>query len=66
MSNEPTKEEMAFMELKGSIVNLMFEFTDKYGGTNNTLYPMAGHIMVDVLSACLNEAKLQVSGGLNG
>lgn len=60
---KPDLECIAFMDLKSKIVKLMFEFTDKYTGTNNAnnLYPITGDIIVDVLTACLEEARMQVS-----
>lgn len=60
MSESPTDEEIAFMDLKGKIVKLMFEFTDKYGGPESKLYPRCAYTMVDVLTACLSEAQYQV------
>jgi len=48
---------IAFMELKGKIVKLMFWFTNKY----KHLYPETGHILINVLDSCLNEAKLQMN-----
>ena len=64
---KPSYEEIAFMELKGKIVQLMFEFTDKYCGHKTklddkevNLYPQFGYILVDVLTACLAEAQYQV------
>jgi len=64
MSDErPNIEEIAFLELKSKIVDLMFHFVDKYSGKNNpdNLYPKVGYIMVDVLTSCLGEAQLQVN-----
>ena len=55
--SKPGDEEIAFMELKGKIVKLMFEFSEKH----NSLYPRTGYILVDVLTACLSEAQYQVS-----
>lgn len=62
--NKPSPEDIAFMELKGKIVNLMHEFIDKYCGRDNPnhLYPRTGYIMVDVLTECLTEAQYQVPG----
>lgn len=56
--NTPTEQEIAFMELKGKIVKLMFDWTDKH---SKTLYPDVGYILVDVLTSCLSEAQYQVS-----
>lgn len=59
--NEQSKEETAFMELKTQMVKLMFEFTDKYSVEGeNCIYPHAGRILVNVLSACLSEAEYQI------
>ncbi len=62
LKHEPKKQELpsdviAFMELKGKIVKLMFWFTNKY----TYLYPETGHILINVLDTCLNEAKLQMN-----
>lgn len=60
---DKSKEEMAFIELKNSIVKLMFEFTDKYASKgDNCLYPGVGNILVDVLVSCLGEAQYQIQG----
>lgn len=56
---KPTIEMIAFMELKSSIVKLMFEFTYKYGNLDNDFHPHAGNIMIEALQSCLQEAKLQ-------
>jgi len=63
MSEEKLTPEVAYMELKEKIVKLMFDFTGKYGGRDNpdSLYPRTGYILVDVLTACLDEAQYQVS-----
>lgn len=54
------KKEMAFNELKSQIVKLMFDFTDNYGSTDeNSIYPHTSRVLVDVLTACLNEAQQQ-------
>lgn len=60
MNDKPNDAQIAFMELKGKIVKLMFEFTDKYSDTNSGLYPQCSKILVDVLTACLSEAQYQV------
>lgn len=58
--NEPTKEEIAFKELKTEIVKLMFAFTDKYAGRDeNSIYPNTARVLIDVLTACLDEAHYQ-------
>ncbi len=63
---QPSKEEIAYrahMELKTSIVKLMFEFTDKYAGIGeNCIYPQVGNVLVDVLASCLSEAEYQIIG----
>ncbi len=58
----PTPEIIAFMELKGKIVQLMFDFTNKYSGRDNPnhLYPKVGYILIDVLTECLGEAQYQL------
>ncbi len=56
----PTPEQLAFMELKGKIVQLMFDFTEKHCGPEESLYPRGAYIIVDVLTACLEEAQYQV------
>ncbi len=57
----PSKEELAFIELKTEIVGLMFAFVDKHAAQGeNCLYPKVGKIMVDVLTACLSEAQYQI------
>lgn len=60
----PTELELkAFEELKTAIVKLMFAFTDKYSAQGeNCIYPNAGRILVDVLTACLSEAQYQIEG----
>jgi|SRR5579872_1293854 len=61
--NEACKEEKAFLELKIKIVELMFEFTEKYTPPgDNCLYPRVGNILVDVLVQCLQEVQYQVQG----
>jgi hypothetical protein len=61
--NKAYKEEIAYNELKSEIVKLMFAFTDKYSNKGeNCLYPNAGRILVDVLTACLSEAQYQIKG----
>jgi hypothetical protein len=58
--NQPSKEkeEQAFNELKSDIVKLMFNFVNKYSGSDEaSLYPKTGFILVDVLTACLSEAQ---------
>lgn len=62
IDNEPTPEMLAHMELKGKIVQLMFDFIDQYSGRDNPnhLYPRTGYILVDVLTSCLSEAQYQV------
>ena len=67
--NSINKEELAFMQLKRKIVKLMLEFNAKYDNKDHkdTLYPRTSRILVDVLSACLNEATLQLMvNNLNG
>lgn len=63
MSDVPGKEEIAFMELKGQIVKLMFDFVEKHSKQDDpeSLYPRTGYVLVDVLTACLGEAQYQVS-----
>ncbi len=57
------KEDIAFEELKSSIVKLMFEFTDKYSAKGeNCLYPQVGYILVSALTECLSEAEYQIEG----
>lgn len=60
--NELTPEMLAYMELKGKIVQLMFDFINQYSGKGNpnSLYPKTGYILVDVLTQCLSEAQYQV------
>ncbi len=62
-NNEPSTEEIAFMELKAKIVKLMFEFANQYSvkDSPNNLYPKTGYILVDVLTSCLSEAQYQVA-----
>lgn len=54
----PTKEEIAFIELKTEIVKLMYEFIEKYH-TNGviSLFPSVSHVLIDVITACLGEAQ---------
>jgi hypothetical protein len=62
MSNQaPGEEEIAFMELKGKIVKLMFDFTEKHASPDSKLYPRCAYTLVDVLTACLGEAQYQVA-----
>lgn len=59
--NTPTKEEIAYMELKGQIVKLMFDWTNKHAAKGpDCLYPDCAYILVDVLTSCLSEAQYQV------
>lgn len=62
-NNEPTLEMLAFMDLKEKIVKLMFDFTTKYSGIDKpeNLYPRTPYILIDILTACLNEAQHQVA-----
>lgn len=63
MKESSSEETKAFIELKTEIVKLMFAFTDKYSREGeNCLYPNAGRILVDVLTACLSEAQYQIQG----
>ncbi len=59
--NESEEEILAFTELKQKIVKLMLEFTESYTGIDNpkNLYPRTPYILVDVLTACLDEAQSQ-------
>jgi hypothetical protein len=54
-------ETKAFMDLKTKIVKLMFSFTNKYAAPGSSLYPRCGHILVEVLEACLNEAQFNLN-----
>lgn len=58
-NNKKSAPEEAFIELKADIVKLMFAFTNKYANKESGLYPECAHILVDVLQACLDEAKAQ-------
>ncbi len=62
IQESPSLENIAFMELKGKIVELMHAFTEKHCGKDNpsNLYPRTPYIIVDVLTCCLNEASYQV------
>lgn len=61
--SQPSKEEIAFNELKTEIVKLMFSFSDKYASKGeNCLYPKVGYILVDVLRTCLGEAEYTIQG----
>ena|ERR1700750_2640217 len=63
MMTQQSKEEIAFIELKNQMVEIMFSFTDKYASqSENSLYPHAGHILVQVLVDCLAEAEYQIMG----
>lgn len=56
-------KQIAYHNLKNKIVNLMFEFTDKYASPGERcLYPEVGNILVDVLVDCLGEAQYQIQG----
>jgi len=57
--DQPDPEIIAFMEIKSKIVKLMFSMTDKYAAPGSALYPGFGQILVNALSACVNEVKLQ-------
>lgn len=56
MSTEKKLEKIAFDDLKAQIVNLMYEFTDKY----NEVYSKHAFILIDVLTSCLEEAQYYV------
>lgn len=61
--NQAAKEEMAFLELKTQIVNLLFAFSEKYGPPGeNCLSPKIGNILVDVLVECLSNLEYGVKG----
>lgn len=58
MSDEKLIETtIAFTELKGNIVKLMFEFTDKWCTRENEMYAAVPRVLVDVLTSCLSEAQ---------
>lgn len=54
-------ETIAFMNLKGKIVQAMYEFSDKYAAPGSPIYPQCGKILVDALTTCLDEAQYQVA-----
>lgn len=57
----PVQEEIAFMELKGRIVQLMHEFIEKYSNNDNTISSLKSfYILVDVLTCCLSDAHYQI------
>lgn len=59
MNNYTENEEIAYMELKGKIVTLMFDFTNKHAGQERKLYPQCINILIDVLTDCLSDAQYQ-------
>lgn len=50
------KEYSAYLELKSTIVNAMWEFTEKYASKGeHCIYPHCREILIEVLTECLNE-----------
>lgn len=50
-------ENMAFMELKSQLVEVMLDFTEKYAPPGSPLYPKSSYLMVDALTSCLSDAQ---------
>lgn len=58
------KEEIAYVELKKDITEVMYKFTEKYATPTSNLYPQCKDILVDVLTKCLSEAQIQSGNAL--
>jgi len=49
------------LELKYKIVDIMFDFTEKYGVADSGISPNdAAKILAEILTECANEAKKQL------